>query len=118
MCVGLSSVCFKISIHIKAIYVNSFMLVWMKFAKGKKRLMQYIYKGCLNGGSVCSTSEYNTTTVCPNGGVGMPVCQNVKMPVCYGNLGTCNYPTQQCCVQNSQRVCQNIPERAARYSYV
>jgi len=44
----------------------------------------------------------------------MPVCQNVKMPVCYGNLGTCNYPTQQCCVQNSQRVCQNIPERAAR----
>jgi hypothetical protein len=70
--------------------------------------------GCLNGGSVCSTSEYNMTTVCPSGGMGMPVCQNVRTPVCYGNLGTCNYATQQCCTQNPQQVCQNMPVRVAR----
>jgi len=72
-------------------------------------------QGCMNGGSVCSTSDYNTTTMCPQAAAGAngPVspCQQVRVPVCYGNLGSCSSPNQQCCLNSQQRVCQQIPQR-------
>ena len=73
--------------------------------------------GCMNGGSVCSSVDYNMTTVCAQGQVNSP-CQQVQRPVCYGDQGSCNYANQQCCVDVPQRVCQPVARRipTPRYS--
>ena len=80
--------------------------------RGFERLF-VLSSGCTDGGSICSTSDFNTTTVCPQGGGGGEGrgCQQVEMPVCYGSSGACNLPYQQCCLNNQQRVCQQVPQR-------
>merc|ERR1712036_171627 len=37
-------------------------------------------------------------------------CQQVQTPVCYGNLGSCQYG-QQCCSNSARQVCRQIPRR-------
>ena len=69
--------------------------------------------GCTNGGNVCSTRDYQPQTVCPEGPVSGDtgaMCQQVDMPVCYGNLPTCQYD-QQCCYNEARRVCRQVPQR-------
>ena len=68
--------------------------------------------GCSNGGTVCSQTEYSPQTVCaqgPSSGSSSD-CQQVEMPVCYGNLGSCGYD-QQCCSNSAREVCRQIPRR-------
>ncbi|XP_059088315.1 uncharacterized protein LOC131884519 [Tigriopus californicus] len=67
---------------------------------------------CGQGQSVCSRNDYNTQTVCPSG-VNNPNqnCQQVQRPVCYGQGLQCNAGSQQCCGQQTQRVCRQVPER-------
>merc|ERR1712029_1299401 len=38
-------------------------------------------------------------------------CQQVEMPVCYGNLGSCSSYDQQCCYNNPTQVCRQVPQR-------
>ena len=68
--------------------------------------------GCSNGGAVCSQTEFSPQTVCaqaPSSGSSSD-CQQVEMPVCYGNLGTCGYD-QQCCSNSARELCRQIPRR-------
>ena len=86
--------------------------------------------GCANGGSVCSTSEFQPQTVCAEGQVSdhwspprsdshshcqvtgeSSNCQQVDMPVCYGQLNTCQQYDQQCCYNQPQQVCRQVPQR-------
>ena len=69
--------------------------------------------GCANGGSVCSTSEFQPQTVCAEGKVTgeSSNCQQVDMPVCYGQLNTCQQYDQQCCYNQPQQVCRQVPQR-------
>lgn len=71
--------------------------------------------GCADGGSVCSATDYSAQTVCAQsqsqGQVsGGSDCQQVQTPVCYGNLGSCQYG-QQCCSNSARQVCRQIPRR-------
>ena len=38
-------------------------------------------------------------------------CQQVDMPVCYGQLNTCQQFDQQCCYNQPQQVCRQVPQR-------
>ena len=38
-------------------------------------------------------------------------CQQVDMPVCYGQLNTCQQYDQQCCYNQPQQVCRQVPQR-------
>ena len=68
--------------------------------------------GCADGGSVCSQTDFNPQTVCAQGPVtgGSSDCQQVQSPVCYGNIGSCNYG-QQCCSNSARQVCRQVPRR-------
>merc|ERR1711892_122828 len=74
--------------------------------------------GCADGGSVCSSSDVNQQTVCPQPVVGLQprgqqsACQQVQTPVCYGQLGSCSAEMgQQCCSNMPRQVCRQVPRR-------
>ena len=69
--------------------------------------------GCTNGGSVCSQQDYQPQTVCAEGMVTGETsnCQQVNMPVCYGDLGSCSSYDQQCCYNQPTQVCGQVQRR-------
>ena len=75
--------------------------------------------GCSNGGAVCSQTEFSPQTVCAQGSRAGSTsdCQQVEMPVCYGNLGSCGYD-QQCCSNSPREVCRQVPRRFPVRRYV
>ena len=38
-------------------------------------------------------------------------CPQVDMPVCYGALDRCSAYDQQCCYNQPQQVCRQVPQR-------
>lgn len=68
--------------------------------------------GCTDGGSVCSSTESRSQTVCAQAQQTgeHSACQNVQTPMCYGQAQQC-YPGQQCCSQAPRQVCRQIPRR-------
>lgn len=82
------------------------------------------YGGCPNPAQTCAVGGFQTQSVCAQA-VGPSICgtdncqagalcQQVETPLCQAGPAPCVAGPQQCCTQEMERVCQQIPTRVPR----